>query len=279
MPTAGIAEPGKMLMIMGTSTCHMLLGSEERIVPGMCGVVADGIVPGYYGYEAGQACVGDHFDWFVSNYVPLCYHEEAKTKGLGIHQLLTQKAAAKKAGEHGLIALDWWNGNRSVLMDADLSGLVIGCTLATKPEDIYRALVEATAFGTRIIIEVFEKSGLPIGELIGSGGIAEKNAMIMQIYADVTNREIKISASPQASALGSAMFGAVAAGSANGGFDTIKEAAKKLGKIKDVVYKPIQENVQVYDRLFAEYRKLHDYFGRDNDVMKRLKIIKSFKGQ
>src|SRR5690606_3538056 len=146
VPAVGITEPGKLLMIMGTSTCHVLLGEDEKVVPGMCGVVEDGVIPGYFGYEAGQACVGDHFEWLIKNAVPERYMQEAEAKGIGIHQLLTEKASRLSAGESGLLALDWWNGNRSTLVDADLTGLLIGATLWTRPEDIYRALMEATAY-------------------------------------------------------------------------------------------------------------------------------------
>jgi L-ribulokinase len=190
--------------------------------------------------------------------------------------LLREKAMKFKPGESGLVALDWWNGNRSVLVDADLTGLIIGCTLATKPEEIYRALIEATAFGTNMIIESFEESGVTINELYACGGIAEKDEFMMQIYADVTNREIRISASPQAVALGSAMFGAVAAGKEKGGYNTIFDAAKYMAKVKEEYYKPNPENVKVYKKLYDEYKLLHDYFGRgENDVMKRLKKIKA----
>ncbi|NSW90889.1 MAG: ribulokinase [Firmicutes bacterium] len=275
VPAVGIVEPGKMLMIMGTSTCHMVLGTEEKIVPGMCGVVEDGIIPGFMGYEAGQSCVGDHFEWFINNCVPESYMQEARERGINIHRLLREKAMKYRPGESGLVALDWWNGNRSVLVDADLTGLIIGCTLATKPEEIYRALIEATAYGTNIIIETFEKSGVAINELYACGGIAEKDEFMMQIYADVTNREIRISASPQTVALGSAMFGAVAAGKEKGGYDTIFEAAKCMAKVKKEYYKPNPENVKIYKKLYEEYKILHDYFGRGaNDVMKRLKKIK-----
>ena len=275
VPAVGITEAGKMLMIMGTSTCHILLGEEERIVPGMCGVVEDGVLPGFKGYEAGQSCVGDHFEWFVENCVPAAYTKEAEESGINIHKLLRQKASALKVGESGIVALDWWNGNRSVLVDADLTGVMLGCTLLTKPEEIYRALIEATAYGTRMIIETFRKNGVPITELYAAGGIAEKDEMMMQIYSDVTNMEIRISASSQTPALGSAMFGAVAAGKGNGGYDSIVDAAKVMGKVKEKYYKPIPENVAVYEKLYAEYEKLHDYFGRgENDVMKRLKKIK-----
>ena len=276
LPAVGITEAGKMLMIMGTSTCDILLGTEEKIVPGMCGVVEDGVLPGFFGYESGQSCVGDHFDWFVKNCVPEEYYKAAKEHGMNIHQYLTEKAKLLSVGESGLLALDWWNGNRSVLVDADLTGMILGMTLATKPEEIYRALIEATAFGKKIIIETFEEAGVPINELYACGGISLKNPMMMQIYADVTNKPIKISASDQTPALGSAMFGAVAAGKAKGGYDTIFEAAKVMGKVKDEMYNPIKDNVSAYQKLYKEYKLLHDYFGRgDNDVMKHLKLIKA----
>lgn len=275
-PAAGITEPGKMLMIMGTSTCHLLIDKEEKLVPGISGVVEDGIIPGFYGYEAGQACVGEHFDWIVKNLVPASYYEEARQKGCNIHQVLTEKASRLKPGESGLIALDWWNGNRSVLVDADLTGLILGCTLLTKPEDIYRALIESTAFGTKMIIDTFESSGVAINELYACGGIAKKNDMLMQIYADVTNKEIRIAASDQTAALGAAILGAVAAGTENGGYDSIFEAAKVMGGVQEEYYKPVKEHVEVYQKLFMEYQQLHDYFGRgENDVMKRLKSLKA----
>ncbi|MEH7373541.1 ribulokinase [Neobacillus drentensis] len=275
VPAVGITEPGKLLMIMGTSTCHILLGEEEKIVPGMCGVVEDGVIPGFMGYEAGQSCVGDHFEWFTENCVPVSYHEEAKERGINIHQLLTEKASQLQVGESGLLALDWWNGNRSTLVDADLTGVLLGATLLTKPEEIYRALIEATAYGTRMIVETFRKYGVPVNEVYAAGGIAEKNTMMMQIYADVLNMDIKISASSQTPALGSAMFGAVAAGKERGGYDSITDAAKDMGRVKDYVYQPINDQAQVYDQLFTEYARLYDYFGRgENNVMKTLKKIK-----
>jgi len=275
VPAVGITGPGKMLMIMGTSTCHMVLGEKEKNVPGMCGVVEDGIIEGFFGYEAGQSCVGDHFQWFVEKCTPREYFSEAEEKGIDIHELLTEKAAKLRPGESGLLALDWWNGNRSVLVDVDLSGMMLGMTLATRAEEIYRALVEATAYGTRMIIDTFHENGVPVNEIYAAGGIAEKNPFIMQIYADVTNREIKISGSPQAPALGSAMFGAVAAGKSRGGFNNIIEAASVMAKVKDIIYKPLAENVNIYDKLYHEYSTLHDYFGRgENNIMKRLKDIK-----
>ena len=276
VPASTVIEPGRMVMIIGTSTCHMVLGREERIVPGMCGYVEDGIISGFFGYEAGQSCVGDHFAWFVENCVPAVYEQEARQRGLDIHQLLEEKAAQLNPGESGLLALDWWNGNRSVLVDADLTGLLIGATLATKPEEIYRALIEATAYGSRIIIESFQNNGVPIHELVACGGLPEKNKLLMQIYADVTGLPIKVSASNQTSALGSAMFGAVAAGKGLGGYDSINEAAKVMAHLKDEMYVPNPKNQEVYEKLYAEYVVLHDYFGRGpNHVMKRLKALKA----
>ncbi len=274
VPAAGITSEGKMLMIIGTSTCHMLLGTEEKIVPGMCGVVQDGIIEGYYGYEAGQSCVGDHFSWFVDSCVPASYLDEAKKFGIDIHQLLTQKASALKPGQSGLVALDWWNGNRSVLVDADLTGLLVGATLQTKPEEIYRALVEATAFGTKIIVDTFNGNGVPVKELYAAGGIAEKNHFIMQIYADVTNLPIRISASSQTPALGSAIFGAIAAGRTGGGYDSVQEAVGAMVKPEKAIIYPNPEAVKVYGELYSLYHELHELFGRQNTLMKKLKRIK-----
>ena len=276
VPAATVVEPGRMVIIMGTSNCHMVLGTEERMVPGMCGYVEDGIIPGFQGYEAGQSCVGDHFAWFVKNCAPAAYHGEAEAQGIDLHQLLEDKAAQQKPGEHGLLALDWWNGNRSVLVDVDLTGMLLGATLATRAEDIYRALIEATAYGTRMIIDTFQENGVAVDEIVACGGLPERNKLLMQIYADVTGREIRISASQQTPALGSAMFGAVAAGRAAGGYDSIFEAAGQMARLKDEVYTPIADHKAVYDQIYAEYVRLHDYFGRgENDVMKRLKALKA----
>ncbi len=275
VPAVGIDGPGKMLAIMGTSTCHILMGEEEKIVPGMCGVVEDGVLPGYFGYEAGQSCVGDHFAWFVEQCLPASYEQEAAERGMSVHELLCEKGSALKAGESGLVALDWWNGNRSCLVDVDLTGMMLGMTLQTKPEEIYRALIEATAYGTRKIIETFREYGVPVNEFYASGGISQKNPMAMQIYADIIKMPVKIAGSAQGPALGAAIFGAVAAGKERGGYDSVFEAAGVMGKLKDVVYYPNPENSCVYDKLYQEYSILHDYFGRgENDVMKRLKEIK-----
>jgi len=274
VPAGGIDSSGKMLAIIGTSTCHMVMSEDEKQVPGMCGVVADGIMPGLYGYEAGQSCVGDHFSWFLENCVPSSYIEEAKTDGRDVHQLLAAKAEMKKPGESGVLALDWWNGNRSVLVDVDLTGLLIGCTLLTQPEDIYRALIEATAFGTKIIVENYIENGIEVNEFYASGGISQKNPFMMQIYADILNMPVKIASATHGPAYGSAMFGAVAAGKEAGGYDTVIDAVHAIGGTVSEIYYPKQENVKIYNKLFDEYKVLHDYFGRGgNDVMKRLKSI------
>ena len=274
VPAAGVVTPGKMVMSMGTSICHLLLGEEEKTVDGMCGVVEDGIIGGYFGYEAGQSAVGDIFEWFVENCVPAEYVEEAKDNKISIHQLLERKATKLVPGESGLLALDWWNGNRSVLVDTDLTGMLLGATLLTKPEEIYRALIEGTAFGTNMIVETFRDAGVKIDQLYACGGLSQKNNMLMQIYADATGLEIRVATSLQTPALGAAMFGAVAAGEEAGGYDTILAAAAKMTSIKET-YMPNPENVARYKKIYAEYKILHDYFGRGaNDVMKRLKDIK-----
>ena len=268
-PAAKAVAPGQMVAIMGTSTCHVMNGEELREVPGMCGVVDGGILAGRWGYEAGQSGVGDIFGWFVANGVPGSYAEEAARRGLSVHEHLTELASRQRVGEHGLLALDWHSGNRSVLVDHELSGLVVGQTLATKPEDIYRALLEATAFGTRTIIEAFTSSGVPVKELIIAGGLV-KNPLLLQIYADVTGLPLSTIGSDQAPALGSAIHAAVAAGA----YDGVEAASAAMGADAAAVCTPIPENVAAYEALFAEYTALHDYFGRGgNEVMHRLKAI------
>lgn len=269
-PAAQAVEPGRLVAIMGTSTCHVLNGDELYDVPGMCGVVRGGIVPGLWGYEAGQSGVGDIFAWFTDNQVPPEYHEAARARGKSLHQYLSELAAGQKVGEHGLLALDWHSGNRSVLVDHELSGLVLGQTLATKPEDIYRALMEATAFGTRMIVQAFTASGVPVTELVVAGGLMQ-NELLMQIYADATNLPLSTIGSAQGPALGSAMHAAVAAGA----YEDIRAAAAAMGSVNSGVYQPNPENAAVYDELFAEYARLHDYFGRgDNEVMHKLKALR-----
>jgi L-ribulokinase len=268
-PAATVTATGTMVVIMGTSNCHILLGDATATVEGMCGVVEDGVVPGLFGFEAGQSAVGDIFAWFAESCVPPEYHE-----GGDVHRALEQEAARLRPGESGLLALDWWNGNRSILVDADLRGLVVGMTLATRAPEVYRTLIEATAFGTRVIVEAFESAGVPITGIVACGGLPERNRLLMQIYADVTGRELSVAASKQTPALGSAMFGAVAAGSELGGYDTIVEASRRMAALGPDRYRPNPEHHAVYDRLYGEYRRLHDLFGRSgDDVMRTLKAI------
>ncbi|SHM20716.1 ribulokinase [Cryptosporangium aurantiacum] len=270
-PAAQAIAPGQMVAIMGTSTCHVMNGTTLAEVPGMCGVVDGGIVAGYYGYEAGQSGVGDIFGWYVDTQLPPAYHAAAAKKGLDPHEYLSKLAAEQPVGAHGLLALDWHNGNRSILVDHELSGVLIGATLATKPEDIYRALVEATAFGTKVIIDAFEDSGVPVDEFVVAGGLL-KNTFVMQVYADVTNRPLSVIGSEQGPALGSAIHAAVAAGA----YPDVPAAAAAMGRVRRAVYQPDPNRAKAYEALYAEYRTLHDYFGGGtNDVLHRLRRIRN----
>ncbi|MEU1514894.1 ribulokinase [Streptomyces sp. NPDC005811] len=270
-PAAVAVEPGQMVAIMGTSTCHVMSSDQRGTVPGMCGVVDGGILPGLWGYEAGQSGVGDIFAWFIRTSLPAEYAERAAAAGQSPHEYLTELAAGQRVGEHGLIALDWHSGNRSILVDHDLSGVLLGQSLSTRPEDVYRALLEATAFGTRTIIDAFETAAVPVRELIIAGGLT-KNALLMQIYADVTRRPLGVIGSAQGPALGAAMHAAVAAGA----YPDIRAAARAMGKVRRGVYQPDPERAASYERMYAEYRVLHDYFGRGtNEVMHRLRRMRA----
>jgi len=251
---SGIKEE-TLVKIIGTSTCDMVVAPNDANVadvPGICGIVDGSILPGYFGLEAGQSAVGDIFNWFV-NYI------QPGGEKTGSHEALTKKAANLKPGQSGLLALDWNNGNRTILVDQRLTGLLIGQTLHTKPEEIYRALIEATAFGALTIINRFEEYGVKVSEVINCGGIAEKNSLLMQIYADVTGREMKISRSAQSCALGSAIAAAVA----GGGHSNFAQAQSAMCGIKDTTYKPIAENHHTYEQLYVLYKQLHDAFGTE----------------
>lgn len=261
---ADAVAPGRMVAIMGTSTCHIMPSDRLADVLGMCGVVADGIVAGLWGYEAGQSGVGDIFAWFTENCVPAVDHAAAAERGLGIHEYLTERAAAQPVGAHGLIALDWNNGNRSILVDHDLSGLLIGQTLATRPEDIYRALIEATAFGARLIVETFDAAGVPVEEFIVAGGLT-RNTFLMRTYADILGRPLSVIASGQGPALGAAIHAAVAAGH----HPDIPTAAAAMGRRHRDAYRPDPARARAYDDLYRLYRELHDRFA-DGRLMHRL---------
>ena len=271
VPACTVTTPGKLVMILGTSTCHLLIGDQRHEVEGMCGVVKDGVVNGAWGYEAGQAGVGDLFAWFMEHSLPVSTAALARKSGLDPYAQLAKEATALRPGESGLLALDWWNGNRSVLVDADLSGMIVGLSLGTRPHEIYRALIEATAFGTRRIIEAFAVKDVSIDEVYACGGLAKKNPLLMQIYADVTGCSIQVAASDQASALGSAMHAAVAAKL----YPDIHQAAERMANLERRVYKPNKAHSEIYDVLYAEYCRLHDLFGRDpNGTMKLLKRLR-----
>lgn len=269
-PAARALAPGRLLAIMGTSTCHVMNGENLTDVPGMCGVVDGGIVDGLYGYEAGQSGVGDILGWYVTQQVPGALHDEAAALGRSIHEHLSILSADQPVGGHGLIALDWNGGNRSILVDAELSGLLVGQTLTTRPEEIYRALIEATAFGTRRIVQSFRESGVPVVEFIAAGGLI-KNPVLMQIYADVLRMPLSLIGSEQGPALGSAIHAAVAAGA----YPDVPTASDAMGRLDREVYRPDPAAAAAYDALYAEYLALHDHFGRGGtEVMHRLKAIR-----
>ncbi|MGY2700705.1 ribulokinase [Nocardioides sp. HB32] len=269
-PAAQATEAGQLVAIMGTSTCQLVSDTRLVEVPGMCGVVDGGIVDGLFGYEAGQSGVGDIFAWYVENQVPGRYAEEAAALGLSVHEHLTELGYREPTGAHGLVALDWHSGNRSVLVDHGLSGVVVGQTLATRPEQGYRALLEATAFGTRVVVETFAAASLPVTEVVAAGGLV-RNTRLMQTYADVLGLPISTIGSDQGAALGSAIHAAVAAGV----HPDVRAAAAAMGSRGPVVYTPDEHDAATYDLLYAEYLQLHDWFGRGgNDVMARLRALR-----
>ena len=265
---ANAVNPGQMVAIMGTSTCHVMVSEKFAEVPGMCGVVDGGIIAGSLGYEAGQSGVGDIFGWFANNYAPAEYISTATAKGLDIHTYLSELASAQPVGAHGLVALDWQSGNRSTLVDHQLSGLIMGLTLATKPEEIYRAIVESTAYGARKIVQTFNESGVPVKEFFAAGGLI-KNRFVMQIYADVLNMPITIIKSAQGPALGSAIHAAVAAGA----YKNVQSAAAAMGGVAEERYQPNPANAQVYNELYELYNQLYESFGH-NGAMHSLRAIR-----
>ena len=249
--------PGCLVKIIGTSTCDMMVVPRSEVladIPGLCGIVPGSILPGYYGLEAGQSAVGDIFNWFVNYIQPL-------GKKAGSHEALSAAAARMAPGESGLLALDWNNGNRTILVDQRLSGMLLGQTLYTTPAEIYRALIEATAFGALTIINRFEEYGVKVEQIVNCGGIAEKNPLVMQIYADVTGRPIRISRSAQTCALGAAIAGAVVAGKKAGGYDDYPSAQKAMTGLKTRSFVPAPKAHAVYQKLYPLYRQLHDAFG------------------
>ena len=262
--------PGVLTKIVGTSTCDMMvapLESDLPDIPGLCGIVPESILPGAFGMEAGQSAFGDIYNWFVN------YMQPGGAEA-GSHEALTEEAAQLQPGQSGLLALDWHNGNRTVLVDPRLTGLVLGMSLHTTPAEIYRALIEATAFGARVIMERFEEYGVKAERVINCGGIAMKNPMVMQILADVMNRTMEISSSNQTCALGAAMCGAVVAGKSNGGYDNFADAASAMTSVQDTKYMPDPDRVATYDRLYALYKQLHDAFGTKDYTASLANVMK-----
>ncbi len=270
LPAAGVVSDGKLMLILGTSACHLIMAKHDVPVPGICGSVEDGIVPGYVTYEAGQGGTGDIFDWYVRRCVPADYAKEAEMAGKSVFTLLDEKAARLRVGQSGLLALDWWNGNRSPLADSDLTGAIFGLSLATRPEEIYRALIEATAFGTKAIVDLYESHGVSVREIFAAGGIAQKNAFLMQVYADVLGKPIRVSGCKQAGSTGSAIIAAAACGH----YPTLQAAAAVLGDPCEKEYVPDLKNTAKYALLYAEYQRLTDYFGRGgNNILKTLRDL------
>ena len=275
----GVTGPGIMALVLGTSFCHMSLGDRLELFEGVCGAVKDGILPGYYGYESGQTSGGDVYAWFVQNCVPAAYAAEAERKGVGLHELLSAKAERLAPGASGLLVLDWWNGNRSVLMDAELSGLIVGLTLDSRPEEVYRACIEGTMFGTRRIVDAYLGAGFRFDRFVACGGLPYRNPLAMQILADVLGTPVHVAASQQTAALGSALLGAAAAGAAAGGFDSVAQAAARIVRPPQTVYEPDRKAAAAYDALYREYVVLHDYFGRTEPLMRRLREARKRAGQ
>ena len=270
LPAVEVTGPGTMVSVLGTSACHILIAREKRNIPGISGVVKDGIYPGYYAYEAGQSCFGEHFSWMLKNMIPEQETALAKQQKIGLHQLLQQKAASLFPGESGLIMLDWWNGNRSILSNDNLSGLILGFTLQTRPEELYLTFLEAVTFGARVIMNAYQSGGIEIQEVVAAGGISWKNDLLMQIYADIMQVPVFVAASTECAAAGSAIFAATAAGQ----YASVNEAAKILGKRGKKVYRAEPERAAVYNQIFKEYSQLYNYFGQgENKVMERLKKI------
>jgi L-ribulokinase len=269
VPAATVVAPGSLVVVMGTSTCHLTLADVDRVVPGFCGVVEDGVIPGLYGYEAGQAAVGDMFAWFTG-----LISGPGGSSG-ELHRSLEEAAGLLSPGESGLVALDWWNGNRSILVDADLTGLLMGATLATGPSEIYRALLESTVFGTRVIIDALEDSGIGVEDIVACGGLPFQNRLLMRLTADITGRPVKVAASEQAPALGSAMFAAVAAGPELGGYESIVEASVRMARLGDDIYLPAERAKTTYDELYSIYKDLHDTMAAPSSVMRRLRSVQA----
>ena len=269
LPGSGVAEEGILLMSVGTSTCHMVFSKEKHTIPGICGASKDSVLPDLYAYEAGQACVGDLLDWFVQNSVPTREWEAAKAQNIGIHAHLCEQAERLPPGANGLLALGWWNGQRSPYVDDRLSGLMLGLTIRTTPAEQYRALMESTAYGTRLILDTFEKGGVPIQKVMACGGISQKNPLMMQIYADVLNCPVYVTSQLQTAALGAAILAASAAQL----YESPAQAVRAMTQPAETVYLPDEKRAAQYETLYQEYCKLAEYFAKETPVMHQLSAL------
>lgn len=262
LPALNVTKAGDLLIVLGTSACHMVLSERLTPIKGICGCTFDTVMPGLATYEAGQTAMGDVFDWYVKNQVPGWCFDEAEKEGKGIHEWLCEKASGMKPGESGLCGIEWLSGNRSVLSDSSRRGLMTGITLKTTPWEIYRAWLEAAAFGTRVIVDNYEENGVFVEHVKATGGIAVKNPLFMQILSDILGKEIAAADVKQSASLGSAIYGAAAAGI----YSDVIEASSHMACRKYIVYRPDAENSELYRHLFLRYKKLHDFFGdRKND--------------
>lgn len=279
VPGAGVSRPGTLVMVIGTSICHLIATDVEVRLPGITGVVQNGVLPGYYGYEAGQAAAGDMLGWFVSKCISADYLLAAEKLGISSYEYLEGLAKQLIPGQSGIIALDWWNGNRSTIGDSDLSGFIMGVTLGTKPEEIYRALLESIVFGTRTIIANFINHDVTIDNLVACGGLPIRSPLLMQLYADICKLPVTVPRSSEVAARGAALFGAVAAGAQRGGFDSIEEASDKLKPETQVIYEPNDTVAGTYDRLYRVYEELYGLFGRDRQHLQHeLKALRRETG-
>ena len=260
VPGSGVLEKGQMMLVVGTSSVALALSDKPYYGKGIVGTVKNAIIPGYYALESGIAAVGDALEWFVTSCVPASCHEQARKEGRNIHDFLSRRAAELKPGESPVMALDWLGGNKTPYVDGSLMGGFYGITLQTRPEELYRALIEATAFGTRRIVESMEESGTKVCEIITSGGISKKNPFFMQIYADVLGMKLRVAENIQTAALGSAIYAAVAAGREKGGYDTLAQAIRAMTRVEEPRYYPIKENQEAYSRLYEKYKEMAAFF-------------------
>ena len=268
-PACDATKDGDMLMIIGTSSCDIVLSENEYGIQGISGIVKDGAIPNLFAYESGQPAVGDIFSWYIEKHLPKSYVDEANALKQNVYAFMEEKIHSIPEDKPRLLALDWWNGNRSILVDPELTGLIVGYTLQSTPEDIYRALIEATAFGKLKTIETYENNGIKIKRLIACGGLATKNKFLLQTYANVFDKPVYYTKEEFAPALGAAIFGALAAGKSNGGYDEMNNASKHMSHLeKDPI---LPDHKFDYKNLYQMYLELHDYFGLNSSLMKQLK--------